>query len=578
MTTWDFACPDWWDRLQAGRRPWADLPLDMDRANHALRIFENFRLPDVADQPRLEHTTGQWFKDAIAAVFGGVCQDSGHRMVTEVFALVPKKNSKTTYTAALGLTALMVNKVKNAAMQILGPTKEIAQTCFDQACAMIEADPMDDETGRHYLQDRFHIIPNKLTIKCRVTKAILKVKTFDMKVVTGSIPILTIIDELHLLSSVAYASRVITQLRGVLAAKPDAVLMFITTQSDEVPAGAFKQELEYAREVRDGIVTEGVGTLPILYEFPEDIQTDENKPWLNPAMWKHVTPNLGYSIKLDALEKLYQRAVAKGKEEEVRWLSQHLNIQVGMGLFQDRWIGVKHWAKNSNTDLTLEEILDTSDVVVGGVDGGGLDDMLGTTLLGRHAKTRDWQAWSRAWIHPEAIEARKESAERYEDFRKQGDLIVCEYGTQDLEGVASLFAEVNERELFPETGAIGLDPAGVAALIDELVGAGIGEQMMVSIGQGYRLSPAVWGAERKLKDGTLIHCGQEMLNWCVSNARTVQRGNAVSVEKAISGKAKIDPVIALFNAVILMSRNPTAHVSARSPWDDPNFSLSKRAA
>jgi len=47
-----------------------------------------------------------------------------------------------------------------------------------------------------------------------------------------------------------------------------------------------------------------------------------------------------------------------------------------------------------------------------------------------------------------------------------------------------------------------------------------------------------------------------MMNWCVSNARIEDKGNAILVTKAASGKAKIDPLMALFNAVSLMALNP----------------------
>lgn len=568
----DFACPDWVDRLKSGRPPMPDLALDAVAAERAVDVYNNLRLPDVPDQPTLGEAGGEWFRAIVRAAFGSADPETGERAVGEIFCLVPKKNSKTTNSAALGLTALLLNKTPNAEMLIVAPTKEVAETCFGQAAGMIDADPEDPDTGRRYLKDRFHVAHHTKTIEDRVTGATLKVKAFDMRVVTGSIPILCIIDELHILGTSHHATRVLAQIRGGMITRPDALLLTITTQSDEPPAGVFKTELTYARRVRDGEI-KGGNVLPILYEFPEAMQIDPARPWRDPKNWPMVLPNLGLSITVPRLRRLYAQALEQGEAEEIRWASQHLNIQIGLGLHNDRWIGADYWLSRGDKALTLDRILETSDVVTAGIDGGGLDDLLGLALIGRHRETRRWQAWGRAWAQPEALDRRKEIAPRLLDFAAADEMVICDDATQDLREVSAILSRVHAAGLFPAQHGIGLDPYGIAALVDQLAEDGIAGDILAAIGQGTRLSPAVWGAERKLKDGSLVHGAQDLMAWCVGNARTEQRGNAVLITKAAAGKAKIDPLVALFNAISLMARNPDAAGGVASPWDDPDFSL-----
>lgn len=567
----DFACPDWVERLEKGLPPMPDLDLDRAAADEAVAIYDNLRLPDVPGQPRLAEAGADWFRALVRAAFGSADPDTGERRVGEIFCLVPKKNSKTTNSAAFGLTALLLNTVPNAEMYVVGPTKEVADTCFSQAKGMIEADPADDETGESYLQNRFWVRDATQEIVDRLTGAVLKIVAFDVRVLTGKIPLLVILDELHVLGSNPKAERVLAQLRGGMITRPDALLLIITTQSDEPPAGVFKKELEFARKVRDGKVTGG-NLLPCLYEFPEAIQAGEGKPWRDPKLWRMVLPNLGKSITLERLVRLYRQALEKGAENEQVWASQHLNIQIGMGLHTDRWVGVDLWPAAAEP-MSLDDLLAQSDCVTIGIDGGGLDDLLGLGLIGRHTRTRRWHVWARAWVQPVVLEERrKDIASRLRDFAAQGDLVICDDPTQDLREVAAICARVRDAGLLPEKHGIGLDPAGVTAIVDELAAEGMEGDLLVAVSQGFRLQPAIKGIERKLNDGTLAHCGQDLLTWCVSNARTEQRGNAEMITKQVAGKAKIDPLIGVFNAAMLMSRNPEAAGAGASPWDDPAFS------
>ena len=76
--------------------------------------------------------------------------------------------------------------------------------------------------------------------------------------------------------------------------------------------------------------------------------------------------------------------------------------------------------------------------------------------------------------------------------------------------------------------------------------------------QGYAMMNAIKTAERKLTNGTLMHSGSGLMSWCVSNLKIEPTATAIRATKQTAGDAKIDPAMALFDAVTVMSRNPEA--------------------
>ena len=556
----DLSCPDWFEKLQAGKTPIPALPLDDVQAEKAVRIFDKFRLPDVPGQPSMADAADDRTRDIIRAIFGSVeMNDQGvveSRSIRKFFWLVPKKNAKTTNGAAIMLVALLMNKRPRAEYLLVGPTQQTSERAFDQAAGIIDADP------EGYLQKRFLVKDHQKTIFDRHNKSTLKIKTFDNKVMTGAKPVGVLIDEIHELGKFHYASKVMAQIRGGIIANPEGFIVEITTQSDDPPTGVFKSELDYARDIRDGKVTGDM--LPIMYELPIEMQREETV-WKDRRNWPLVMPNLNRSIRLDTLDIEFLEAEAKGVEELSIWASQHLNVQIGIALHKDRWRGVDYWQNAADPEpITIESIIARCDVVTAGVDGGGLDDLLGLSVCGRDRITKDWLFWFRAWCHKIVLERRKDIADRLRQFEKQGSLVICEHPTQDVEELADIIEKLNAAGLFPEKYGIGLDPVGVAAITDEIAGRGVAPDLMAAVAQGYKLSGTIKGFERKLMDGTAWHDGSDLMTWCVGNAKTELRGSALLITKQVSGTAKIDPLMAGFNAFSLMARNPEAHSMAIS--------------
>lgn len=136
----------------------------------------------------------------------------------------------------------------------------------------------------------------------------------------------------------------------------------------------------------------------------------------------------------------------------------------------------------------------------------------------------------------------------------------------DVHEVAQLAASVEAAGLLDQ---IGVDPAGIGAIRDALEAADIPEEKIVGISQGWKLGGAIKTTERRLAQGALVHGGQPMMAWCCGNARVEPRGNSILITKQASGSAKIDPLMALFNAVSLISLNPEALGGSSGFYDNP---------
>lgn len=545
-----FACPDWWDKLRRGETPMAEVPVNEAKAKRALAFFNRLRLPDVPGNPPLREACGDWFRDIVVAFLASEDPDTRERLVWELLCMVPKKSSKTTYTAALKLTALYMCEVPNGQMLLIGPSQNISNRLFDQAQGMIRLDEK--------LLQVFRIQDHMKTITRYKTGTSIEVKTFDTSIVTGEIPLMTTIDEVHELGKKNGALQVMQQIRGGGITMTGGQLLMITTQSDKEPAGIWKAEIQKARAIRDGRAGPSPIMLPVLYEFPEKLQKVESF-WRNRENWPLLLPNLGLSISQKRLEDDYTNNGSVSPEAEQIWMSQHLNIEIGLGMHSERWVGADYWEQAARPDLTLEEILETSEVCVVGVDGGGLDDLLGVAVLGRHARTKDWQHWGRAWADRGVLKLRQSIAPELQDLADQDELtLVDNLEAEAIPEIVEICSRIRDAGLLPEQDGIGMDPEGVGSIIDALIEEGFEIDDIRSISQGYKLNAAIKGAPVKLKSGSLVHCGQQLMRWCVGNAKVETRGNAVIVTKARSGSAKIDPLMALFDAVMLMNWNPVA--------------------
>lgn len=544
---WSTACPDWEKRIVARESLVPFEPLFPDEAEAALEVFKSLKIVDVAGQPTFGEACEQYVFDFVAAIFGAYDAEKGVRLIEEFMLLISKKNIKSTLAAGIMLTALIRNWRHSQELTILAPTREVADNSFRPAADMVAADQT--------LTDLLHVNMNTKEIKHRTTNAVLKVISADSATSAGKKSGMVLVEELWLFGKKNNASAMLQEATGGLIARPEGFVIYLTTQSDTPPAGVFKQKLDYFRDVRDGKVQDN-RSLPVLYEFPQHMV--DSKAYLDPENFYVTNPNMGRSVRKEWLERKFNQVQAGDDSEGdtiQTFLAKHLNVEIGMNLRSNRWAGADFWSKQAYEKITLEYLYDRCDVIVPGIDGGGLDDLFGLCLLGRHKDSRQWLAWTHAWCHKGVLDRRKSIADRLRDFSKAGELTIVEDELDDISDIIDIIAGVKRRGLL---ASVAVDPAGLGEMIEALAEIGVTQEdgLLIGAPQGYAMMNAIKTAERKLANGTLRHSGSSLMNWCVSNLKIEPTATAIRATKQTAGDAKIDPVMALFDAVTVMSRNP----------------------
>lgn len=587
VPAWSTACLDWEERIIARRSLIPFDPLFPEQAVEALEFFKGLRIKDAVGSPTMGEVCLPWVFDLVNAIFGAYDAETGRQLIRHFFLLISKKNGKSTIAAGILLTALKLNWRESGELYMLSPTKEIADNAFFPARDMIA---LDDN-----LRALMHVQNNTRTITHRNTDAFLKVVAADSETVGGKKTIVLLVDEKWLFGKRAGAANMIREAKGGLASRPEGWTLDLSTQSDDPPAGVFAEDLAEFRGIRDGTIHDPE-SLGILYEFPRRLIAARA---YEKREFDYITnPNLGLSVDQNFLDHERAKAQRGGQAQLNGFYAKHLNVQIGQGLRVDGWAGAAIWERGFEQELTLEEILSRCEVVTVGLDGGGLDDLLGVALIGRERGTGRWLAWAHGLVSTIGVIRRKANAEKYLEFKRAGELTVFEFAgfddspdladeadlgellrdalrpsgnlndpAPDIKFVVDLVVKVRDLGLLAQ---VGVDAAGIGAIVDALATVGVTQEAetLDAVRQGIGLMNAVKTVERKLADRSFRHGGGPLLSWCVGNLKVIPTRTAMMVARDEAGYGKVDPFMALANAAHLMSLNPDA--GGLSIFDQPD--------
>lgn len=561
VPVWTTACLDWRERIKSGRSLMPCGALFPVEAAKGLAVFRSLKAVNVQHPDNLRDefggpvtpTVGEiaapWMLELAEVLHGAYDVETGERLIREVFIKIPKKNWKSGFVGMLMLSLQMRSWRPANEAAVIAPTKDGADSVFKPMRNAVVSDPELDAL--------FHVQPVMRTIRHRTTDMTCRVYAADTDTVAGKIWAFVAFEELWLLSKRHGCADMVLEARGGQSSRPEGLVLSITTESDEEPVGVYKAKLEYARKVRDGEI-HAPHFLPLLYEWPEDML--KSKAYAEPENFHLVNPGWGLSVDPVEFGRDFEQATEAGSAALRLFFAKRLNVPPSENV-GGSWAGAEFWQKCGDPKLNFEELLKRSEVCTVGVDGGGLDDLLGLTVIGRERETGKWLWWSHAWVHPVALERRKDVAAKLRDLEAIGDLTIVKAVGDDVEALVELVVRLRAAALLPDEHGIGVDPWGVATLLDALDDLDLPEKCVIGVRQGSQtLNGPIKLTERKLAGGGITHCDQDLMLWCVGNAKVETHGNAILITKAASGSAKIDPLMAGFSAVYLMSMNPNAGV------------------
>lgn len=541
MMEYSTACIDWRERLKSGRSI-IPAPIYPESAAHALRIFKSLRIGDLPGKPTFGEASRPWVFDFVAAVFGGYDAATGQQKIREYGLMIAKKNTKSTIAAGIMMTSLLTSWRENEEHLIVAPTIEVADNTFKAAQAMVRADDT--------LSALLHVRGNTREIIHRKSNNSIKVAAASVKAVSGKKAGRVLIDELWLFGKHEWAEGLIMEATGGQIARPEGWTIYLTTQSEETPAGIFKAKLDYWRKVRDGEITDNT-VLPILYEYPDDMI--ESGAFKEPGNFAIANPNLGASISLEWLAQNLARVADKKDGGYQKFIAKHFNVEITTKLTSDKWAAAEFWDDCADKTLTLGELMRRSEVCVCGIDGGGLDDLLGFAVIGREKGTGKWLHWAHAWAHKIAFERNISQRTAWLEMQNAGELTIVEKPGDDVAQLCDYVQKV--LHMLPKEAAIGVDAAGITTIVDALTENGVDIEQIRSVPQGWRLNAPIKTVERMVAGGAFVHGGSALMQYCVQNARVSLNGNAVTITKQQS-TGKIDALMALFDAVVMMGLNP----------------------
>jgi len=349
----------------------------------------------------------------------------------------------------------------------------------------------------------------------------------DSDSVEGVSPTFAIADERHLHRDNSVMDNVTT----AMIARKQPHHLVITTAGDNVESPCHV-DYQYAKNVINGIIEDDELFVFIAEAPPPPVGINKIDWYMQEFVWKIANPNYGVSVKRDGMKKRANEALEK-PEKMNAFLTKHLNVWDERG---DNFVTVAEW------NACKVDKIDTTGRLIVGLDLSFRDDFSSKVNVYQNGKYFDILPIS--YIPKDNIRQRdKELGVPLFNWVQQGYIVATEGKTIDQQYILDdILDELSD------TKYIGYDATYAKWITTQLENKYNFQNCVMVKQTTYGLTLAMNYMRDLIREGRIRHLGDPVMNWHMSNVRTVsdRAGNIRPDRENV--RKKIDLVVGMINA------------------------------
>ncbi|HHW13483.1 MAG TPA: terminase large subunit [Firmicutes bacterium] len=457
-----------------------------------------------------------WQKFIVGSIFGWVHRDTGLRRFRKAYVQVGRKNGKSTILSGIGLYMLMADGEWGAEVYATATKHDQARIVYDAARIMASRSP--DLLKR--------LEPGKAETIHPATESKFMPLSKDTKSLDGLNPHLGIIDEYH----AHQTSEMYDVIVSGMGQRSQPLLFVITTAGFDLASPCY-EEYTYCCKLMDGILENEQYFAYIAQLDAEDSPQDE-------SAWVKANPLLASTDEGMAYLRSELQAALDVPSKMRNFLTKNLNQWVDQK--EDGYMPMEKWraCKGEIPDIRGRECYI-------GVD---LSAKIDLTSVGFEFPLENggFVVLSHSFMPEETVaQKRKTDKVPYDAWIRQGFITETPGAVVDYQFIRQYI-----KDQVAEHGwvvrEVCVDPWNATQFAQDLQTDGF---TVVEIIQGIRtLSEPTKHFREMALAGKIVHDGNPVLNWAMSNAVTRQDHNQNIMLDKQKARDRIDPVAALINA------------------------------